>query len=337
MKHLKWSAFCLALLLAAPACRKTFFEPEPADTSTALFETLWRTFRDHYGPFNERNVNWQAAYDTFRPQINDQSTEEQLYTAMTGMLGRLNDGHVNLYTPDRQAFNSNDLRNRRVDFDLFDLGVVKKQYLTTGYETNSNGDFVYGLLPQGMIYVHFPLVSGNLQALERALDAFPEAKGLIVDLRHNDGGDFTWAFSAMKRLTRERRLVFSSRTKNGPASFTDWHDWYLEPGTTYFDKPIAVLTDRFTISAGERMALAFKVLPNCTMLGDTTCGALSTMIGGELANGWAYSIAIQNTRFADGKSYEGIGLAPDVVLRNDPVALKNGHDQVLEKAIAQLQ
>jgi C-terminal processing protease CtpA/Prc len=222
---------------------------------------------------------------------------------------------------------------------LFNLEVVKTKYLKNRFETDEDSTFVFGLLPENIIYLHLPHVGPNMRALGWALDQFPDAKGLVVDLRHNDGGDFTWAFSEMSRLTAERRLVFRSRTKNGPQAndFSPWHDWYLEPQSPHDNKPIVLLTDRYTISAGERAAMAFQALPNCTTLGDTTCGAQSTMVAGELANGWKYTIATQNTLLSDGKSYEGIGLAPDVFIKNERSELENGQDRVLEAAVVRLK
>jgi len=61
------------------------------------------------------------------------------------------------------------------------------------------------------------------------------------------------------------------------------------------------------------------------------------MVAGELANGWKYTIATQQTLLANGKSYEGVGLAPDIYLKNDLEALKNGRDQVLDAAINRLK
>jgi carboxyl-terminal processing protease len=69
------------------------------------------------------------------------------------------------------------------------------------------------------------------------------------------------------------------------------------------------------------------------MVGDTTNGATSTMMGRELANGWFYSIATQKVRMFDGLSYEGIGLAPDFRIINSLTDLNNGKDAVLDKAI----
>lgn len=333
--QLRLFALLGCLIFLTPSCKETFFEAEPANDPEAIFEALWGRFQADYGPFSERGVDWNAAYAAFRPQVTATTSEEALYEALTGLLARLDDGHVNLYAPDRAAFNSNRIRRERIGYERFDLDIVLKNYLKNGFETDADTTFVYGLLEPNLLYIHWPYVSGNLRALNQALDKYPDAKGLVVDLRHNDGGDFTWAFSEMGRLTSERRLVFRSRTKNGPnpSDFTPWHDWYLNPKGAHFDRPIVLLTDRYTISAGERMAMAFQTLPNCTTVGDTTAGAQSTMVSSELANGWKYTIATQNTRLHDGRSYEGIGLAPNKVVQNDVALLRAGQDQTLETAM----
>lgn len=338
MKTLSFAAL-LAILTCTVSCKKSFFEPEPADTPEAVFETLWQTFERDYGPFADRKVDWQAVYQQYRPLVDAHTSDDSLFHILSGMLGTLNDGHVNLFAPGRVAFNSNQIRNAQIDAELFDLPLIKQVYLHDNFETDAQDGFVMGLLENDIAYVHLPFVSGNMTALERALDKYPQAKGIIVDLRHNDGGDFTWAFSAMGRFVPERRMVFRSRTKTGagPADFSAWHDWYLEPKAPHSNKPIVLLTDRYTISAGERAVMAFQTLENCVTLGDTTCGAQSTMVAGELANGWKYTIATQQTLLADGKTYEGIGLAPDVYLKNDLQVLKNGRDQVLDAAIDRLK
>ena len=98
-----------------------------------------------------------------------------------------------------------------------------------------------------------------------------------------------------------------------------------------------VLTDRYTISAGERAVMAFRALPQVTIVGDTTNGATSTMIGRELANGWNYSIATQKVKLFDNQSYEGIGIAPDIRVINSLSDLANGKDAALEKALEVLE
>lgn len=178
----------------------------------------------------------------------------------------------------------------------------------------------------------------DIQALN-FLDDYSYVNGFIIDLRHNKGGDFTYCYSEIGRFTNQPRFVFSSKTKNGPGpdDYTEWYEWYIHPKGEYVDKQIIVLTDRYTISAGERAVIAFKMLSNATLIGDTTNGAHGTMIGRELSNGWFYSLVPQKVAFFDGHSYEGIGLAPDIYSKNLLSEINIGIDETLQTAIDELK
>lgn len=186
-------------------------------------------------------------------------------------------------------------------------------------------------------YLHLSWISDNMLYMSNILDYFSQADGLIVDMRHNGGGNFTYAFSEFGRFTDEERFVYRSKTKNGtgPDDYTDWYDWNIYPSGEYFKKPLVLLTDRYTISAGERLVMAYKTLPNLVHLGDTTSGAIATKIGKELANGWYYSLVTQKTEFRDGISYEGSGIPPDIHVKNTMEEMEAGQDRALEEALAQ--
>jgi len=330
--------YFLSLLLLT-SCEEVFFQPEPENNPEAVFENVWTVFNEDYGPTNERHINWDDLYATYRPQVNANTTDDELWSVCTSMLAHLNDGHVNIISPGREQFNSNFLRNNEIGDSLFNLDNIKNSYLEPGFTAEDSNAYVYGKMKNENIgYIYFDYVGDNFFILNDFLDQNLNSDGIIIDLRHNQGGDFTYCYSESGRLTNERRLAFSSRTKNGPGpdDFTDWYDWYFEPSGTYFDKPIIVMTDRYTISAGERTVMAFRTLPNVTTLGDTTSGAMATLVGRELANGWYCTLPIQNTLLPDGQTYEGIGLPPQIRFVNNIDDVRQGKDKTLEKAIDEL-
>ncbi len=326
------------LLFAALSGCEEIIHPEPENNPEAIFEDLWTRFEEEYAPFEERGVDWNAQYVKYRPQVDENTTNDELFGILTSMLGSLNDGHVSLTAPGKKIFFSNTIRNELVDDSLFQLELVRQNYLEPGY-TSEEESYLYGKLKNANIgYIFFDHVGDNFLLLKDFFKEFEEAEGYILDLRHNQGGDFTYAFSAFGQLTKNREYVFRSKTKNGPGEkdYTPWHSWYLEPEGAYLDKPIVVLTDRYTISAGERAVMALKTLPQVTILGDTTNGAHGTMIGRELANGWFYSLVPQKVELFDGKSYEGIGLAPEIFVKNTPGEISAGKDRTLERAVEKL-
>lgn len=328
--------FSLSLLLSSCS---TLLVEEPANNPEAIFDNLWTTFDEEYAVFAERNVNWDDQYEIYRPQVDALTTDDELFDILSEMLTPLDDGHITLTAPGKQIFFGNKIRREKIDDALFDIDVVKT-YLEPGFEEgDDNSDeapYIYGKLKdQDVAYIYFRYVGDNFFVLNDFLEKYNDVNGYIIDLRHNDGGDFTYCYSEIGRLVDEERYVFRSKTKNGPGEndYTEWHRWSVFPDGAFVNKPIAVLADRYTISAGERAVMAFDVLPNVTIMGDTTNGAHSTLVGRELANGWFYSLVTQKVEVADGESYEGIGLAPDVVVKNTLAEVTAGVDKLLESAV----
>lgn len=338
MKSLKNILIVAILSLATVSCEKMFVE-EPSNNPEAIFENLWTTFNEEYAVFEERKVNWNAEYANFRPMVNATTTDEELFGILSQMLAKLDDGHVNLTAPNREIFYSNKIKNELIDDKLFSIPVVKT-YLESGYKEGEEHSYIYGKIKnENVAYIYFDYVAENFFKLEDFLNEYNNANGFIIDLRHNQGGDFTYCFSEIGRLTDKSHYVFRSKTKNGKGQddYTDWHEWSIQPEGDYINKPIIVLTDRYTISAGERAVMALKTLPTVKTMGDTTNGAQGTMIGRELANGWFYSLVTQKTEMFDGKSYEGIGLAPDIYSKNALSDISTGIDKTLQTAVDRLK
>ena len=42
------------------------------------FERLWQAFEQHYAFFGVRGVDWNKQYDTYRPLVNGNSSDEEL-------------------------------------------------------------------------------------------------------------------------------------------------------------------------------------------------------------------------------------------------------------------
>lgn len=53
--------------------------------------------------------------------------------------------------------------------------------------------------------------------------------------------------------------------------------------------------------------------------------------------GWSFRVPIADVRDATGRNLEGIGIAPTVLVKNEPEELKAGHDRALETALKLLQ
>ncbi|MCB9678269.1 MAG: hypothetical protein H6737_24420 [Alphaproteobacteria bacterium] len=303
------------------------------DSPTAVFDYVWSDFDALYGGFAYRDVDWDDVYDRWRPQVTETSTDDALFDALSGMLAELDDGHVRLVAPDHALFDSSRVYRDGLMEGTFDEEVVRT-YLTNP-DTGPWDWYLWGTVAPGVSYVWFPGIDDNQYVYDRILEEDrPEA--LIVDFRHSHGGAFTYGLTGMGHFTDHEIPVWRSRSRNGPgrSDFDEWLEWTLPAREPYWNGPIVVLVDGESVSATERLILAFRELPNVTVVGVTTNGALATSIPREAPNGWYYQLSVQEVESAHGEVYEGVGIPVDVEMLNDPAVLETGVDQVLEYAIS---
>lgn len=346
MKNTSIAMVLLMLGLHIQGCEKTLIGTEKPDTVINNFELVWKTFDEHYGMFEVKNIDWQHQYDIYRPMLNENSSDADLYMVLSSMLKILNDNHVEFHTTDKNlpTFRSGILGNPPYEFqEDFDIDVVKQHYVTN--LTEASNDISYGTIDNFnvgyiLIFRAGESLSKTQNTIDEIIDKLKDTKGIIVDIRTHSGGfDYLGQYIAGK-FASSKKLFMTSKRKNGPAhdDFTETLNWYVEPtGETQYLKPVILITSRFSTSAAETFALAMKQNENVEQLGDTTSGAFSDQISTEMYNGWVYQIAVGDYRAADGLSYEGIGLAPDYLIVASKTELDNGQDKPLEMAIDKLK
>src|SRR5262245_66647461 len=60
------------------------------------FEALWKTFHNRYPFFELRKVDWSRQYETYRPKVTRDTSDDELFDILCQMLDPLDDGHVEL-------------------------------------------------------------------------------------------------------------------------------------------------------------------------------------------------------------------------------------------------
>ena len=332
--------FATSFFILLCSCEKEIFGLPYSDQPIDNFESLWSEFDQLYGLFKVRNISWDSIYQVYRPQVNNDMSEEELYELLIAVLASLDDSHVGLLPTDSPLPQFQSGIGGRIDtIRDFSLDVVKGHYLA---EAHSNDPFTYGFLTHEIGYLHIawePDENTVDKQMEDVIAHLSSASAIVVDIRNNTGGEDRGGQAIASYFTDEERLYMTNSIKNGPGpdDFTAPMEWYIRPKGFTFNQPLVLLTNRVTVSAGETLALAMRTLPQLTSVGDTTTGAFSNAVPRELPNGWLYTLSIGDWRAADGTSYEGIGLAPDIRVLNTSAALLQGQDQCLETAIELLR
>jgi len=313
------------------------------------FEYLWKTFDRNYAIFGPKKVDWKALYKVYRSKVTPQTTDDELFEIMSSMLGHLNDNHVRLSSekPFRVYFAGilNEImeeKNFKSPDDarqFLNKRPVPEKYIKSELKERMNGIFSFGWVADGIGYFHFKNF-GNIPQSTAVIDeivkTFEDAKGIIVDVRKNGGGDDRVGKLIADRFADQKRLYMITYTRNGPNydDFTPPKYWYVEPdGSHRFTKPVILLTNRLSISAAENFALAMRVLPHVTLVGDLTSGVFADVYGDTLPNGWQFGCSYKLFVDYAGFCWEGIGVPPDLRIINTDEDIQQEKDRVLEFAI----
>ena len=150
--------------------------------------------------------------------------------------------------------------------------------------------------------------------------------GLIVDVRHNGGGNIESFI--LEKLMRKAWMFWKGRSGN-----TTWNMQYA------FRGHIVILVDENTGSDGEAFADGFKKLGLGTAIGTRTWGGEVWLSGtNRLSDNGIARAPMTGVFGADGTwLIEGHGFDPDIVVDNLPHATFNGEDAQLKAAIELLE
>jgi len=330
------------------SCEEELIGPEKANTPTNNFEQFWKTFDEHYGMFEVKNIDWKTIYDQFKPRVNDQMTDEEFYKVLSDMIILLNDNHLNLYPTNGNlpvfpggvlSYRNGQLQILKVQED-YDIKVAKT-YTTDYVQVTEN--IGYGKLPNNLYYVNVKGTDGMddvEKQMEKIMTDVADASAVIIDIRGFYGGYDPVSQYVAGCFASSKKLYMTTKKRNGPshADFTETAEWYVEPKSSKpYTRPVMVLTSRFTQSAGETFGLAMKQFDHVKSLGDTTAGSFSDNPNFELFNSWMFSVSVGDYRAPGGVSYEGVGMPPDTYSKTSKENLLNGKDVTLEKAIEMLK
>ena len=345
MKQLVFTLLSL-LVLASPVRAQNAADLSPPE---ACFETLWQNFHHRYALFEAKGVDWDVLYRVYRPQVTASTTDEELFSVLAGMMGHLNDNHVVLQAPSLgREFSAGLVGTLLADMGLAGaMRYLTRRPLPTSYFQGealsaAGGVFQYGWVDEGIGYFHFGGfrdAAASAAAVDEILAALEGMHALIIDVRHNRGGDDRVGKAIADRFADTRRLYMTTakRTGPGPEDFASPRYWHVDPEGVpqTFTGPIILLQNRLSMSAAENFALAMRVLPHATLVGDFSSGCFADKAWTDLPNGWRFSLSWNLFLDYAGRCWEGIGVPPDIMVRGHEPPVDT--DEAFEVALALLQ
>lgn len=173
--------------------------------------------------------------------------------------------------------------------------------------------------------------------VEKAIDTFRSADGLIFDLRGNPGGLALMISSIAGHFVDTPDTLGVMRTRQVPQL-----KFVVNPRRSTMDGrsvspfagPVAIIVDELSASATECFAGGLQDLGRARIFGRTSMGQALPASTKRLANGDVLEYAIGDFVTSKGRSLEGAGVVPDEAQPLSLASLAAGKDDALAAALA---
>lgn len=338
----------LALMLFGVGCGgDSSSESYHQEPSLQDFDSAWSAADSVYPYFEYKEIDWNNIYTIYRSRA-EQATGEEIIILVLEMLGELKDGHVWAKLPSGETIELQDgwvksnstvwpyyPPRRARDQNVWDTSLLFN-YFTPNIVYTGNGLIGYPILEEDIGYIYTSVFYPHdiIDSLNDALDYVRDTKALIVDVRHNQGGDGDTIRAFVSRFLTEELEGMVYYIKG---EFYQWPP--MEPeGAFQYTSPAVVLINGVTFSGGEAFAEMMKQLSHVTAVGDTTGGGLGGVDNSapglfELPCGVQILIPTVDGRRYDGLPWEWLGVPPDIQVVQTEEDFSDGRDNQLEYAI----
>lgn len=161
-----------------------------------------------------------------------------------------------------------------------------------------------------------------------------DTKGIIIDFRE---GVSEYVPYSLGSFFVSKKTPFAKVTSGNIDNPGEFQFAAIQPINHWGDKTytgkLVIIVNEFTQSQAEFTAMAFRAGVNTTVIGSTTAGtdggARQIILPGNLKT----MITGYGIFYPDGKQTQRIGIVPDITVNPTIKGMKNGKDEVLEKAI----
>jgi len=169
-------------------------------------------------------------------------------------------------------------------------------------------------------------------------DALKDTKAIIFDMRGYPRGT---AWSIAPRINTKNAKVGATFRRSEISQFSSemaTSGFYFDQMIPVSDKPkythpTVMLIDDRAISQSEHSGLFYEAANGTKFIGSNSAGANGDVTNFLLPGGIQFSFTGHDVRHADGRQLQRIGLVPDVKVEPTIHGIREGKDEVLDRAI----
>ncbi|MCC5915961.1 MAG: peptidase S41 [Cryomorphaceae bacterium] len=194
-----------------------------------------------------------------------------------------------------------------------------------------NNEKSYRMLDNNIGYV--TLASITDEDIPNIINEFKDTKGIVIDIRNYPSAFVPFTLGSFFVSTSTPFVKFTNVNTDNPGEFTFTKELKIpSKGKTYKGKLI-VLVNELTQSSAEYTSMAFRAGENTQVLGSSTAGADGNVSTIFLPGNLKTFISGIGVYYPNGDETQRIGIVPDIVVHPTVEGIRNGKDELLEKAM----
>ncbi len=195
-------------------------------------------------------------------------------------------------------------------------------------------DSCYKLLSKEVGYINLSKL--NINRLPEIFEKFKNTKGILIDNRYGIFQSF--AYNSLGAYLLPDSTIFVKLNKmdiNNPG-YLQSESIKEKVGSVnldYYKGKVGILVNSITMSNAEFTTMALRRAPKSAVIGSQTAGADGNVSMFVLPGNFSSFISGVGVYYPDGKETQRVGIVPDIEVKLTVKGIKEGRDEVLEKAI----
>ena len=214
----------------------------------------------------------------------------------------------------------------QMEIDVISMGEINS-IRSKQYQQNP----IYRFIGKEIGFVDLKSITcQDIAAIKRE---FIDTKGIIIDLRcypPSYVAEMLGSFFVSENSAVGKISIFNP---NNPGEFTFGRVDTLRKSEISYKGKLVVLVNEHTQSNAEATAMAFRAGANTTLVGSQTAGADGNVSMITLPGGLTTWISGNGVYYPDGRETQRIGIVPDIEVKPTIEGIREGRDELLEKAI----
>lgn len=179
------------------------------------------------------------------------------------------------------------------------------------------------------------------EQVDALLEELRDTDALVLDLRGYPNGT-AWPLAARLNVRGAKvGAIFRGREVSGLDTEGSEGGYFFaqalpKPRSWTYRGKVVMLLDERAISQAEHTALFLEQAAGATFIGSQTAGANGDVTSFPLPGGVWVTFTGHDVRHADGRQLQRVGILPDVPVSPTLRGLREGRDEVLERALGWL-